>query len=90
MESESPTQVQRKQRMRGISNVSASGFPGFGLSGHHPALSLPSLLNTFGPLVYPLYKAALLRKRILIMNQAPVELACNFGIGPESYVVHVT
>ena len=55
------------------------GSPGQGLSPHHPALSLPRLLDTFGPLVYPLYKAALLRKRILMVTQAPVELSCNFG-----------
>jgi len=49
------------------------------LSPHHPALSLPNFLDTFGPLVFPLYKAALLRKRILLVGSAPVELACNFG-----------
>ncbi|MCJ1392299.1 hypothetical protein MMC18_005166 [Xylographa bjoerkii] len=62
-------------RNRAISNASALGSPGQGLSLHHPALSLPSLLDTFGPLVYPLYKAALLRKRILMVTQAPVELS---------------
>ena len=36
-------------------------------------------LDTFGPLIFPLYKTALLRKRILLVAQAPVELACNFG-----------
>ena len=49
-----------------------------GLSSHHPALALPTSIFTFGPLLFPLYKAALLRKRILLMHQAPVELACNF------------
>lgn len=49
------------------------------MSPHHPALSLPIFLDTFGPLIFPLYKAALLRKRILLVGQAPVELACNFG-----------
>ena len=50
-----------------------------GVSSHHPALSLPLFLDTFGPLIFPLFKAALLRKRILLVGQAPVELACNFG-----------
>ncbi|KAL6720407.1 hypothetical protein ACLMJK_002329 [Lecanora helva] len=48
------------------------------LSPYHPALSLPAFLDTFGPLVFPLYKAALLRKRILLVGHAPVEQACNF------------
>jgi hypothetical protein len=39
---------------------------------------LSALIDFFGPLIFPLYKAALLRKRILIMHEAPVELACNF------------
>jgi hypothetical protein len=67
-----------KQRDRGISSASGPVLLGPGLSPHHPALSLPTLLDTFGPLVYPLYKAALLRKRILMVTKAPVELSCNF------------
>ena len=63
----------RKRAMTAASTIAQS------LSPHHPALSLPVFLNTFGPLVFPLYKAALLRKRILLVGQAPVELACNFG-----------
>ena len=66
-------------RNRAASTASAFGQPGQPLSPHHPALSLPLFLDTFGPLVFPLYKAALLRKRILLVSQAPVELACNFG-----------
>lgn len=49
-----------------------------GLSPYHPALTLPSMIDSFGPLIFPLYKAALLRKRILLMHEAPVQLACNF------------
>ena len=52
------------------------------LSPHHPALSLVDYLDTFGPLVFPLYQAALSRKRILLITQAPVETACNFGNSP--------
>lgn len=50
------------------------------LPSHHPALSLPAFLDAFGPLIFPLYKAALLRKRILLVAQAPVEQTCNFGM----------
>lgn len=50
------------------------------LSAHHPAWSLVPLLDTFGPLIFPIYRAALLRKRILISCHTPVHEACNFGI----------
>lgn len=53
--------------------------PGHRLSPFHPAWSLNSLLDTFGPLVFPIHRAALMRKRILISTHAPVNEACNFG-----------
>ncbi|MBE3048906.1 DUF2347 domain-containing protein [Candidatus Bathyarchaeota archaeon] len=53
--------------------------PGHTLSEYHPARSLTALLDTFGPLVFPLHRAALLRKRILISCHAPVHEMCNFG-----------
>ena len=68
-----------RTRNRAVSTASALAPPGQALSPHHPALSLPVWLDTFGPLIFPLYKAALLRKRILLVGQAPVEMACNFG-----------
>ncbi|KAJ5167422.1 uncharacterized protein N7482_006203 [Penicillium canariense] len=42
------------------------------LTPFHPASSLPDFIESFGPLIFPLYRAALLRKRILIMAEAPV------------------
>ncbi|KAL9040219.1 MAG: hypothetical protein Q9180_002044 [Flavoplaca navasiana] len=66
-------------RNRAVSSASALAPPGQTLSAHHPALSLPTYLDTFGPLVFPLYKAALLRKRVLLISHAPVELACHFA-----------
>lgn len=74
----SPNEHERT-RNRAMSTASALAPPGKGLSSHHPALSLPIFLDTFGPLIFPLYKAALLRKRILLVGHAPVELSCNFG-----------
>lgn len=50
------------------------------LSPHHPAWSLNNLLDTFGPLIFPIHRAALLRKRILISAHAPVNEICNFGM----------
>ncbi|KAJ5535735.1 hypothetical protein N7513_008921 [Penicillium frequentans] len=48
------------------------------LTPFHPASSLPDFLDCFGPLIFPLYRAALLRKRILFMNEAPVHTPCNY------------
>ena len=44
----------------------------------HPALAMPDLLDTFGPLIFPLYRAALLRKRILLLGSPPVQQTCNY------------
>ncbi len=67
-------------RNRSSSDGAALLPPGHNLSAHHPAWSLPHLLETFGPLIFPIHRAALLRKRILIIAHAPVEETCNFGI----------
>ncbi|KAJ5259298.1 Protein of unknown function DUF2347 [Penicillium angulare] len=48
------------------------------LTPFHPASSLPDFLDCFGPLIFPLYRAALLRKRILFMTEAPVHTPCNY------------
>jgi hypothetical protein len=53
------------------------------LSSHHPALSLIQFTKSFGPLLFPLYRAALLRKRILLVGEAPVHQTCDFGEHPE-------
>jgi len=66
-------------RSRSASDGAALTLPGHRLSPFHPAWSLTKLLDTFGPLIFPIHRAALLRKRILISGHAPVELACNFG-----------
>ncbi|SPO01103.1 uncharacterized protein DNG_03850 [Cephalotrichum gorgonifer] len=80
----SPIAVQPPRRTKGhfrnrSSSDGASMFPpGHTLSEYHPARSLNALLDIFGPLVFPLHRAALLRKRILISCQAPVHETCNF------------
>ncbi|KAJ5614964.1 hypothetical protein N7537_000078 [Penicillium hordei] len=48
------------------------------LTPFHPASSLPDFTECFGPLIFPLYRAALLRKRILFMGEAPVHSSCNY------------
>ena len=49
------------------------------LAAHHPAVTLMEFLDVLGPLMFPLYRAAILRKRVLIVTEAPVEFACNIG-----------
>ncbi|KAK3375042.1 hypothetical protein B0H63DRAFT_481639 [Podospora didyma] len=65
-------------RNRSASDGTALLPPGHRLSPYHPAWSLTSLLDTFGPLIFPIHRAALLRKRILISTHAPVHEVCNF------------
>jgi hypothetical protein len=64
------------QKTRAMSD--AMPAPSQGLPLHHPAKALAVLFKAFGPLVFPLYRAALLRKRILLVGEAPVETNCNF------------
>ena len=45
----------------------------------HPASSMTALVATFGPLLFPLYREAFLRRRILLLGSAPVQETCNFG-----------
>lgn len=48
------------------------------LSKLHPVLSLHDMISFFGPLTFPLYRAALCRQRILIITETPVQRACHF------------
>jgi hypothetical protein len=54
---------------------------------NHPALAIVQYMDTFGPLVFRLQQAALLRKRILFVGSAPVRTACEFGAS-RHYLVH--
>ncbi|KAK4165419.1 hypothetical protein QBC43DRAFT_208827 [Cladorrhinum sp. PSN259] len=65
-------------RNRSASDGTALIPPGHRLSPFHPAWSLTSLLDIFGPLIFPIHRAALLRKRILISCHAPVHEVCNY------------
>lgn len=49
-----------------------------GLAPYHPASSLSEFIDCFGPLVFPLYRTALLRKRILLVTEAPVHLPSDY------------
>ncbi|KXJ94752.1 hypothetical protein Micbo1qcDRAFT_232174 [Microdochium bolleyi] len=65
-------------RKRSASDGGGMLTSGHKLSPYHPAWSLTKLLDTFGPLIFPIQRAALLRKRILISCHAPVQESCNF------------
>ncbi|KFY37550.1 hypothetical protein V495_07109 [Pseudogymnoascus sp. VKM F-4514 (FW-929)] len=65
-------------RTRSASDGAALIPPGQSLSLYHPAWSLTTLLDTFGPLIFPIYRSALLRKRILVSCHAPVQQTCDF------------
>lgn len=47
---------------------------------HHPGHAIVEILDLLGPLLFPLYRAALLRHRILILKKPPVELSCHLGM----------
>lgn len=66
-------------RNRSASDGTSVVPAGHRLSPYHPAWSLTSLLDKFGPLIFPIHRAALLRKRILISCHAPVHEICDFG-----------
>ncbi|KAK8056657.1 hypothetical protein PG993_001884 [Apiospora rasikravindrae] len=65
-------------RSRSASDGAALLQPEHKLSNFHPAWSLKKLLDIFGPLIFPIHRAALLRKRILISCHAPVQEVNNF------------
>ncbi|RUS27379.1 hypothetical protein BC938DRAFT_483337, partial [Jimgerdemannia flammicorona] len=45
----------------------------------HPAHRFPEFVRLFGPNVFVLWKAALLKRRIVFLVPAPVERGCYFG-----------
>jgi hypothetical protein len=66
-------------RDRAISTVMAIPKDEERLPEYHPALAILQYINTFGPLVFRLQQAALLRKRILFVSSPPVRTTCEFG-----------
>ena len=67
-----------RTRQRARSDVTGGLTSDQEVGSDHPALCMPNLLDTFGPLTFPLFRAALLRRRILFLGQAPVQQTCNF------------
>ncbi|KAG6260041.1 hypothetical protein E4U49_005344 [Claviceps purpurea] len=73
-----PQEPTRHGRRRSASDGIALIPHEHNLSPYHPAWSLVNLLDKFGPLIFPIQRAALLRKRILISCHAPVHEVCDF------------
>ncbi|KIW40302.1 hypothetical protein, variant [Exophiala oligosperma] len=79
---QSPVEANGKQsngyrKARSMSAATTSMPTQHRLMPHHPAATLLDALRTFGPLIFPVYRAALLRRRILIITDTPVEFCCN-------------
>jgi Uncharacterized conserved protein (DUF2347). len=72
------SEIQR--RSRALSDTTTYEASRTALAPFHPASSLPEFIGSFGPLVFPLYRAALLRKRILFVTEPPVHIPCNYGM----------
>lgn len=69
-----------KRRSRALSDAAGFSLRENVLAADHPAMSMPEFMDTFGPLAFPVYRAALLRKRILLVASAPVQRSCNYGM----------
>jgi len=70
------------KRKRALSDATGSFAVEEAMPLDHPALSMTALVTAFGPLLFPLYREALLRRRILLLGSAPVLETCNFGKEP--------
>ena len=78
---ERPSPLKRK---RALSDATGAFTADNSMTQDHPAMSMTALITTFGPLLFPLYREALLRRRILLLGSTPVQRTCNFGM----YVWH--
>ncbi|KAF2653077.1 hypothetical protein K491DRAFT_634523 [Lophiostoma macrostomum CBS 122681] len=65
-------------RARALSTVTAVTPSDQSLPPYHPARSIVQYIETFGPLVFRLQQAALLRKRILFVGPPPVRKTCEY------------
>ncbi|EME85700.1 uncharacterized protein MYCFIDRAFT_213962, partial [Pseudocercospora fijiensis CIRAD86] len=67
-----------KKRKRSGSDATLAGFNADGAWPlDHPALSVPNILETFGPLLFPIHRAALSRRRILFLGSPSVQRNVN-------------
>ncbi|KAK3072125.1 hypothetical protein LTR53_007388 [Teratosphaeriaceae sp. CCFEE 6253] len=65
------------KRKHGLSDATHGLMLDSGNAADHPALHMSAMLDLFGPLLFPLYRAGLLRKRILLLGAPPVQGNCS-------------
>ncbi|UJO13617.1 DENN domain-containing protein 11 [Fulvia fulva] len=76
--SESSSAPEDKTRKRAPSEATLAGLSAGGaLPVDHPASHVPAILDTFGPLLFPLHRAALARKRVLLLGTPSVQKHAN-------------
>ncbi|EME47344.1 hypothetical protein DOTSEDRAFT_69316 [Dothistroma septosporum NZE10] len=74
----SSTTPENNTRKRTSSEATLAGFnAGYAWPADHPALHVPAILDTFGPLLFPLHRAALARKRVLLLGSPSVQSLAN-------------
>lgn len=74
----SSTGLESKKRKRALSDATLAGFNAEEpWPSDHPALHVPSILDMFGPLLFPLHRAALSRKRVLLLGSPSVQSNAN-------------
>lgn len=69
-------------KKRAASNSGRAMAEKLSLPQTHPIRSLLDYLKVLGPLMFPLHRAALLRKRILFVGTPPLRRLCDFGAFP--------
>lgn len=62
-----------------MSDATSAIFQDNLLDADHPALSMRSCIDTLGPLCFVVQRSALLRQRILISGEPPVQRLCDLG-----------
>lgn len=70
--------LESRKRKRALSDATLAGFTAEGAwPSDHPALHVPTVLDVFGPLLFPLQRAVLSRKRVLLLGSPSVQGNAN-------------
>lgn len=75
----SPFSIAQRKSQRTFSAVTMAAGDKGTLLAHHPVMSVLQYIDFFGPLIFPMHRLALLRKRILLVTHAPIRSACEYG-----------
>ncbi|KAF2161401.1 hypothetical protein M409DRAFT_28135 [Zasmidium cellare ATCC 36951] len=70
--------LESRKRKRALSDATLADFNAEGTwPPDHPALHVPAILDMFGPLLFPLHRAVLSRKRVLLLGSPSVQDNAN-------------